>query len=59
MRVLIHEAVGYAAASACALLVDITILWILVHYLSWWYLAAAAFFLPRGIRRRLKVIGRG
>jgi putative flippase GtrA len=35
------EAVGYAVASACALLLDFTVLWILVHYFSWWYLAAA------------------
>ena len=41
MRILLHEAIRYTAVSACALLVDVTILWILVHYLSWWYLAAA------------------
>jgi putative flippase GtrA len=38
---LIKEALRYAAVSACALLIDITILFILVHYLSWWYLGAA------------------
>jgi putative flippase GtrA len=32
----------YTAASGCALLIDISILWILVHYFSWWYLAAAS-----------------
>jgi putative flippase GtrA len=42
MRTLAKEAVGYAAASACALLVDMTTLWILVHFLSWGYMPAAA-----------------
>ena len=36
-----QEALGYFAVSAFAFLVDITILWILVHYFFWWYLAAA------------------
>ena len=41
MRMVIHEALRYAAVSACTFVVDITILFILVHYLSWWYLGAA------------------
>ena len=41
MNALLREAMGYIAASACALLADIAILWVLVHYFSWWYLAAA------------------
>ena len=41
MRLLIREAAFYAAASACALCVDFAILFILVRYFSWWYLAAA------------------
>jgi putative flippase GtrA len=41
MRILAQEALRYAAVSACALLVDISILYILVHYFSWWYLSAA------------------
>lgn len=41
MNIMIKEAVGYTAVSACALLVDIAILWILVNFFSWWYLAAA------------------
>jgi putative flippase GtrA len=41
MRIVIQEALRYAAVSACALFVDITILFILVHYFSWWYLRAA------------------
>lgn len=42
MKTLIKEALGYTAASGCALLVDVTILWSLVHYLSWDYMPAAA-----------------
>jgi putative flippase GtrA len=42
MNALLKEAFGYATASACALAVDMTILWALVHYLSWGYMAAAA-----------------
>jgi putative flippase GtrA len=41
MRTVIREAVAYIAVSACALCVDVTILYVLVHYFSWWYLAAA------------------
>jgi putative flippase GtrA len=41
MRLVIQEALRYAAVSACAFIVDITILFILVHYFSWWYLGAA------------------
>jgi putative flippase GtrA len=41
MKLLIQEALGYTAVSACALFVDITILFALVHYFSWWYLGAA------------------
>lgn len=41
MKVLAQEAIRYAAVSGCALIVDISVLFILVHYLSWWYVAAA------------------
>jgi putative flippase GtrA len=41
MKRLIREAIGYGAASACALSVDIAVLWGLVHFFSWGYLAAA------------------
>jgi putative flippase GtrA len=41
MKVVIKEALGYTAVSAVALAVDITVLRVLVHFLSWWYLAAA------------------
>jgi putative flippase GtrA len=42
MKTLAKEAIGYAAASGCALVVDMTILWSLVHFLSWEYMLAAA-----------------
>ncbi len=41
MNVVIKEALGYTAVSVFALLIDISILYVLVHFLSWWYLAAA------------------
>jgi putative flippase GtrA len=41
MTRLLTEAIGYAAASGCALCVDMTILWILVHFFSWDYVIAA------------------
>jgi putative flippase GtrA len=41
LRRFLREAVGYTAASVCALLVDLGILWGLVHFLGWGYLAAA------------------
>jgi putative flippase GtrA len=41
MRMVIQEALRYAAVSACAFFLDIATLFILVHYFSWWYLGAA------------------
>ena len=41
MKIVFHEALRYTAVAACALVVDMTILWVLVHYFSWWYLGAA------------------
>jgi len=41
MNIFLQEALGYGAASLCALMVDVSILWILVHYFSWEYLTAA------------------
>jgi putative flippase GtrA len=41
MKTVVQEAIRYAAVSACALMIDITVLFILVHYLSWWYVGAA------------------
>ncbi len=38
---LLREGLGYAAASGCALLVDLAILALLVQLLGWGYLAAA------------------
>ena len=42
MNTVVQEAIRYAAVSACGLIIDITVLFILVHYLSWWYVVAAA-----------------
>ena len=42
MRTLAKEAFGYTTASACALVVDMTILWTLVHFFAWGYMVAAA-----------------
>jgi putative flippase GtrA len=41
MKVLTRELAGYGAASICALAVDMTLLWMLVQYLSWGYVLAA------------------
>lgn len=41
MKAVVQEALGYAGVSAGALIIDITVLFILVHYFSWWYVAAA------------------
>jgi putative flippase GtrA len=41
MKRIVGEAVGYLAASGCALVVDMTILFSLVHFFSWGYLSAA------------------
>jgi len=42
MRVLIRELAGYGAASGCALVLDVSLLWILVTFFSFGYVAAAA-----------------
>jgi len=41
MKTVLREATKYAAASAYAFIIDITVLFILVHYFSWWYVAAS------------------
>ena len=41
MKAVFREATTYAAVSACAFIIDIAVLFVLVHYLSWWYVAAA------------------
>jgi putative flippase GtrA len=41
VRQFLKELLGYGAASACAFLVDVAILWALVHFLSWGYVPAA------------------
>jgi len=42
MKTVVQEAIRYGAVSACAFIIDITVLFVLVHYLSWWYVAAAS-----------------
>jgi putative flippase GtrA len=49
MKPVIQEAVGYTAVSACALCADVAILYVLVHYFSWWYLAAATLSFSVGL----------
>lgn len=41
MKSLAKDALGYTVASACALLVDMAVLWAFVHFLSWGYITAA------------------
>ena len=41
MRIMVQEVIKYGAVSACALTIDIIVLFVLVRYFSWWYLAAA------------------
>jgi putative flippase GtrA len=41
VKIVVQEAMKYGAVSVCAFIIDVTILFVLVHYLSWWYVAAA------------------
>ena len=41
MNNILRQLIGYAAASGCALVVDVGILWALVHFAGWNYLPAA------------------
>ncbi len=49
MKVIIREAFGYAIASGIALGADFAILYALVHYFAWWYLAAATLSFTAGM----------
>jgi putative flippase GtrA len=49
MSTVVREAFRYCLVSGFAFLVDIGVLWILVHYFSWWYLAAATASFLSGI----------
>jgi putative flippase GtrA len=42
MNPIVGEALGYAVASGFALILDVGLLWIFVHFFAWEYLAAAA-----------------
>jgi putative flippase GtrA len=41
MKAVAREAIGYAVVSAGAFIIDVTVLFVVVHYLSWWYVGAA------------------
>jgi len=49
VKILIREALLYAAMSAVLLCVDIALLWILVQYVSWPYLLAATVSFSAGM----------
>jgi putative flippase GtrA len=49
MRIPIREALGYTTVSAFGLLIDVTLLWILVRFFSWWYLGAATASFSAGL----------
>lgn len=49
VKILIRQALLYAAMSAFLLCVDIALLWILVQYFSWPYLLAASVSFSAGI----------
>ena len=49
MKRLLKEAVGYGLASAIALAADAGLLFVLVHYFGWWYLAAATVSFTVGV----------
>jgi putative flippase GtrA len=41
MKTFFQEAIRYGAVSGCAFVIDVAVLFVLVHYFSWWYVAAA------------------
>ena len=49
MMRLFKEAVGYGLVSAIALAIDAGILFVLVHFFLWWYLAAATVSFTLGV----------
>lgn len=49
MNAVVRDALRYLLVSGCALFVDIGVLWVLVRYFSWWYLAAATTSFLSGI----------
>ena len=49
MKRLLKEAAGYGLASAIALAADAGLLFVLVHYFGWWYLAAATVSFTVGV----------
>ena len=49
MKLWIQEALGFVTVSACALVIDVTLLHLRVRYFSWWYLAAATVSFVAGL----------
>lgn len=49
MNHVFREALGYAIVSAVALAADFGILFVLVHFFDWWYLAAASVSFSVGV----------
>ena len=49
MKTAVQEALRYTAVSACALCIDVAILWLLVDYFSWRYLGAATISFLSGL----------
>ena len=49
MKTFTGQMLGYAAASGCALVVDVGMLAFLVQYCSWWYLTAASASFMTGV----------
>ena len=58
MRQILKELLGYGAASAYALIVDVAILWALVHFLYWGYLleSTTAFLVGTVVAYQLSTI---
>jgi putative flippase GtrA len=42
MKVVFQEAIAYGLVSGCAFMIDVGVLFCLVHFMSWWYVAAAS-----------------
>jgi putative flippase GtrA len=49
MKIFVQEALRYTAVSVLGFALDITLLWILVHFYSWWYLTAATVSFSAGL----------
>jgi putative flippase GtrA len=45
VKTVLREATRYVSVSACAFIINIAVLFVLVRYLSWWYVAAGVHYL--------------